>query len=156
MVLELLRTPWNATHLFQALVKNRPWLSTPCLWHFNNGDGSLAHSWQAILTLSIRSLPAQKLQFTSRGSPRLGTCCTGCPACSPDKEGRDKCPVEQLWAWWRPGVASGQCLPVHSLPYPESSSWLRTVGRKKRNLREEKSHVTVTRNPAFLPGESNG
>lgn len=54
-------------------------------------------------------------------------------------------PREQLWAWWRPGVASGQCLPIHSLPYPECSSWLRTVGRKKRDLREEKSHVTVTR-----------
>ena len=27
----------------------------------------------------------------------------------------------------------------------ECSSWLRTVGRKKRDLREEKSHVTVTR-----------
>lgn len=41
------------------------------------------------------------------------------------------------------GVASGQCLPVHSLPYLECS-WLRTVGRKKRELRDEKSHVTVT------------
>lgn len=31
-----------------------------------------------------------------------------------------------------------------SLPYLECSSWLRTVGRKKRDLRREKSHMAVT------------
>lgn len=43
------------------------------------------------------------------------------------------------WRW-----RLGSTFPCSSLPYLEYSSWLRTVGRKKRDLRGEKSHITVT------------
>lgn len=38
------------------------------------------------------------------------------------------------------GTAARQ-LPISLVPYLECSPWLRTVGRKKRDLREEKSHT---------------
>lgn len=41
------------------------------------------------------------------------------------------------------GVASGQHLPVQLIILSQVSSWLRTVGRKKRDLKRERSHTTV-------------
>lgn len=43
------------------------------------------------------------------------------------------------------GMAAGQP-PVSLVPYHECSPWLRTVGRKKRDLREEKSHTETEQN----------
>lgn len=75
----------------------------------------------------------------ARGSPRLWACCTGQPVCSQTGRASMNAPWgshDPGWRW-QPGTFG-------SLPYLECSSWLRTVGRKKRDLREEKSRITVT------------
>lgn len=42
------------------------------------------------------------------------------------------------WGWHL-----GSTFPFSSLSYLKCSSWLRTVGRKKRDLKRERSHTTV-------------
>lgn len=44
----------------------------------------------------------------------------------------------------RSSSGHGVGVAFSSSPYLECSSWIRTVGRKKRDLRREKSHMAVT------------
>lgn len=64
--------------------------------------------------------PSQPRSSGSRPGalPGLGRVAQGALLAVPDKEGGDKCPVDQLRAWWRPGAESGggvQAVPSHAL-----------------------------------------
>lgn len=79
--------------------------------------------------LSSPQAPRCSLAF-----PRPWTCCLGHrPPAQAARVG-----VSTSWSS-RGGGGVGSISPFSSSPYLECSSWLRTVGRKKRELREEKA-----------------